>query len=173
MADARELLRRAMNVLGTCDNNDPLEPIADNGMTVWDGMRSESQRLWTHYRGFLAASRPPVQSPSGQVVGGEGLVALVESRIGRDFDGECHLTEAEARSILAALRSQPAPDDWRPFETAPKDGTPFLAYDSEGVVAVVKWDLGFWLLAGTAFPMIHLIHWRPLPDPPQPVEQGE
>lgn len=32
------------------------------------------------------------------------LIELVEHRIGQDFDGECHLTEAEARQIAAALR---------------------------------------------------------------------
>lgn len=49
-ADSNELLRQAMNALGTVDKNDPMEPIADNGMTVWDGMRAESKRLWALYR---------------------------------------------------------------------------------------------------------------------------
>ncbi len=49
-ADSNELLRQAMNALGTVDKNDPMEPIADNGMTVWDGMRAEGGRLWALYR---------------------------------------------------------------------------------------------------------------------------
>ena len=32
------------------------------------------------------------------------LVGLVEGRIGQDFDGECHLTETEARRIAACIR---------------------------------------------------------------------
>jgi hypothetical protein len=37
------------------------------------------------------------------------LKALIESRIGQDFDGECHLTEAEARRILSALPTGASP----------------------------------------------------------------
>ena len=54
VGEALELLRQAMNALGCADKNDPLEPIADNGMTVWDGMKAESERLWQHYRKLLA-----------------------------------------------------------------------------------------------------------------------
>lgn len=32
------------------------------------------------------------------------LVGLVEGRIGRDFDGECHLTADEGRQIAACIR---------------------------------------------------------------------
>ena len=33
------------------------------------------------------------------------LVATIRSRIGQDFDGECHLTEAEALQITDALQA--------------------------------------------------------------------
>lgn len=33
-----------------------------------------------------------------------GLAELIEGRIGADFDGECRLTEDEARQIILALR---------------------------------------------------------------------
>lgn len=33
------------------------------------------------------------------------LVELIERRIGQVYDGECHLTEAEARNIIAAMIS--------------------------------------------------------------------
>lgn len=36
----------------------------------------------------------------------ERLSVLIEQRIGQDFDGECHLTEAEARQVISTLRSQ-------------------------------------------------------------------
>lgn len=58
LAEARELLRQSMNALGTVDKNDPLECIADNGMTVWDGMQAESWRLWPKYRAFLSRHQP-------------------------------------------------------------------------------------------------------------------
>jgi hypothetical protein len=41
--------------------------------------------------------------------GDEELVGLLLSRIGQEFDGECHLTEAEARQIatlIAQLRNR-------------------------------------------------------------------
>lgn len=58
VADAEELLRQAMNVLGTVDANYALDPIADDGTTVWDGMQAESKRLWKLYRKHLAARSP-------------------------------------------------------------------------------------------------------------------
>lgn len=32
-----------------------------------------------------------------------GLVDLIQSRIGQDFEGECHLTDDEARQVISAL----------------------------------------------------------------------
>ncbi|MEN5147219.1 hypothetical protein [Brevundimonas diminuta] len=52
------------------------------------------------------------------------LVGLVEGRIGQDFDGECHLTEEEAHQIAACIREMV---EWRPIETAPRDGRYILA----------------------------------------------
>jgi Lar family restriction alleviation protein len=55
LIEAVELLRQTMNALACTDKNDPLEPIADNGMTVWDGMRAESERLWPKVTALLAS----------------------------------------------------------------------------------------------------------------------
>jgi len=46
------------------------------------------------------------------------LIERLEARIGQDFDGECHLTEAEAREIISALRDL---TEWREIATAPRD----------------------------------------------------
>lgn len=40
----------------------------------------------------------PSQTPEAA-----GLVELIQSRIGQDFEGECHLTDDEARSVVAHL----------------------------------------------------------------------
>lgn len=75
---------------------------------------------------------------------------------------------------------------WQPIETAPKDGTTFLAYDtpegglSMGVV-LCKWDSeeGYdhtewpphWVAMdpanGDDLECCNLTHWMPLPEPPQ------
>jgi hypothetical protein len=36
---------------------------------------------------------------------GSEFETLIEERIGRDFDGECHLTEAEARNVIALIQA--------------------------------------------------------------------
>jgi len=63
--EARELLRQAMNALACSDKNDPLETIADNGMTVWDGMRAESKRLWPKVTALLATKDLIPESNAG------------------------------------------------------------------------------------------------------------
>lgn len=63
---------------------------------------------------------------------------------------------------------------WQPIETAPRDGTPILAYPvwSSSPVAEVVWrpmkrTTGRWESRGLA---VHgtLTHWMPLPPPPEP-----
>jgi len=64
------------------------------------------------------------------------LVGLVEGRIGQDFDGECHLTADEARQLAACIREMV---EWRPIETAPRDGTHILIAPH---MDVALWDHG-------------------------------
>ena len=59
--------------------------------------------------------------------------------------------------------------DWQPIETAPKDGTPILAYcqfteDSCDIdnYWISEWDD----YHGVFTPYSGATHWQPLPDPP-------
>lgn len=61
--------------------------------------------------------------------------------------------------------------DWQPMETAPKDGTRFLAYRAEWVesMGICFWssDWQEWMcIGGSPFP--DPTHWCLLPDEPQP-----
>lgn len=69
--------------------------------------------------------------------------------------------------------------DWQPIETAPKDGTAFLATDGDDH-SIVKWDKRRgWVAMGDGFLAIASqgdtwtsyieplpTHWMPLPKPP-------
>lgn len=78
---------------------------------------------------------------------------------------------------------------WRDIESAPRDGTQFLAALSNGWVVIMsevpKWDRYAWYqtsstvidvpVARTHRPetlteSILATHWQPLPDPPEPTE---
>lgn len=95
------------------------------------------------------------------------LVGLVEGRIGQDFDGECHLTEEEARQIAACIREMV---EWRDIETAPHETLVVLGWFEEGVW---KQDLGL-ASAGQRWPTGSsnmwwhgsATHWIPLPPAP-------
>lgn len=70
-----------------------------------------------------------------------------------------------------------AADEWRPIETAPKDGTDVLVSrrddDGEGEFAVAQWWVHAWaFMSGRPGDMPALLgfiptHWRPLPSPPK------
>lgn len=149
-------------------------------------------RIWQHAQEAALRSTAPavpsapvdaglVERLRADLEGNRGPLADAARRIATRLSDTSH-GQASAYSrakddILAALtaseaalraRAEGVGDEWLPIETAPKDGKRFLAYDSKGDVSVVERDLGYWLLAGTAFPMIDLVRWRPLPDlPPQ------
>ena len=61
-------------------------------------------------------------------------------------------------------------DQWQPIETAPKDGTLFLAYEKGEEMAVMEWSRrcnSFRVCADTEwFSCLHPTHWMPLPVPP-------
>lgn len=64
--------------------------------------------------------------------------------------------------------------NWHPIETAPKDGTRFIAVDSDSEIDVVVWDAesGHWRdpfdIGGCS--LGDITHWMPLPAPPDGVQ---
>ena len=60
---------------------------------------------------------------------------------------------------------------WKPIETVPMDGTPFLGALVGGEMAVISCgagDLGFVVhYSGDDISPLTLTHWMPLPSPPK------
>lgn len=57
--------------------------------------------------------------------------------------------------------------EWKPIETAPKDGTRILAY-TNGAYAVALWSGNYWATVPIVSKMeIVASHWMPLPFPPE------
>jgi hypothetical protein len=88
-----------------------------------------------------------------------------------DYDTANRMERDAAKALItvseALLRSEG--DAWEPIETAPRDGTEILGYDSRAELAPVRSMYlasdGFWTICRngrTAMPT----HWRPLPTPP-------
>lgn len=82
---------------------------------------------------------------------------------------------------IANLRSQFANSEWKPIETAPKDGTKVLVYDESYGLPQKAWfgkdhfkeEYEGWLFGdgddyscGLYFTPIEPTHWMPLPKPP-------
>lgn len=71
--------------------------------------------------------------------------------------------------------------EWRPIETAPKDGTRIqLGFENmRGFNVIAHWTDGGWSAAGTGQHAIYLhgrpppTHWMPLTDPPFTTRAGE
>lgn len=64
-------------------------------------------------------------------------------------------------------------DDWLSIETAPKDGTEFLAFGPHGRV-ITHWMREDYFRDGQParwFPANNPTHWMPLPVPPNPLER--
>ena len=63
--------------------------------------------------------------------------------------------------------------DWMPIETAPRDGTAFLAFVPNYGCVVMQRDRNLWAVAlidaeGDPVNYFDPTHWMPLPNPPQP-----
>ena len=61
--------------------------------------------------------------------------------------------------------------EWRPIETAPRDGTRVLgawqfALSADWCLGVVKWDEGAWLVTWN-FDQVEPTYWAPLPQSPE------
>ncbi len=83
-----------------------------------------------------------------------------------------HDSAALASDILAALRRVEAEtrEEWRPIDTAPKDGTPVLLYfpsryQGKGGISWGCWINNEWL-DSVAIRDNSATHWMPLPPPP-------
>lgn len=80
----------------------------------------------------------------------------------------------ELRSILRRHFAGLEAEQWRPIETAPKDGTPILLwnptwYQDKGGMCVGLWSTvspAGWYAVEHAM-HIDPTHWRPLPPPPK------
>ena len=85
-------------------------------------------------------------------------------------DPACDLT----LTTVECIKKLKAENEWRPIETAPKDGTVFLGYKRgqfRECYKVPRDDCDMWCFGGTSgaddlFPNIKPTHWMPLPKPP-------
>ena len=59
--------------------------------------------------------------------------------------------------------------EWRPIETAPKDGTEFLSIyglDDDGTYWIIYWNGAFFECVSSGHEISHATHWMPLPAAP-------
>lgn len=78
---------------------------------------------------------------------------------------------AAAMNALPHLLSVAERETWQPIETAPKDGTVFLACwvtDGGPYFGAVQWQYDGWV--ENSEPVGLPTHWMPLPAPPTPTE---
>ncbi len=87
---------------------------------------------------------------------------------------ERHFPEDTEYARVAPIASAPA--GWMDIESAPRDGTEFVAANAnQGFVkCLLNWDTihGYWESKGK--PMLHMqyTHWHALPEKPAPPEAG-
>lgn len=81
-----------------------------------------------------------------------------------------HSALGEAEKYAKDLERQLAERQWKPIETAPKDGSSILVFN--GKTGAVHWDGAGWVAGiscsnGSAFYLGNPpTHWMPLPPPP-------
>jgi hypothetical protein len=147
--------------------------------------------------GHLLKSASPVPSPAPvelwrgnkkvTIYPGERVIRVWGANLETEMADEPH-TLASAQAALDWLYESevgvpsPAVEGWRPIESAPKDGSEFLAY-RRGAIAtasrVPRDDCEMWVFGGCSaavecWPDIRPTHWMPLPPPPlQPQAPGE
>lgn len=90
-----------------------------------------------------------------------------------------HLNDEIAEDATVKYRVVPlfweSDDAWQPIETAPRDGTRFLAFSPFGSqrMDIVSWndEADSWAdFSGAWWPGGDLTHWQPLPAPPKEKE---
>lgn len=100
------------------------------------------------------------------------LQAAAETAVAKDQ--ECRRLTAEIKRLRAATQ-------WRPIESAPKDGRQFLVWDIHYGVRIgrahIRADHDDWLSymdahKGSSKGGIRATHWLPLPPPPAMNQEG-
>ncbi|TPM89829.1 Lar family restriction alleviation protein [Mesorhizobium sp. B2-1-3A] len=93
---------------------------------------------------------------------GDALAALVKSRIGQVFDGECHLTEDEANAVIASLKAVPEVEvvklpqcNCPTFEHCDGSCAPYLGGASEPQTQI---ELVAWMVSSANYPVEYFSH---------------
>ena len=127
-----------------------------------------------------------------------GPLSCLQEIAGASWSGDDAVARIQAfaaRELEAALAHPPAQgsDDWRPIETAPKDGRNILAwgylhddggpYEIDGrsfmgevpheMIVYFSAEYGIWIERSAGGSYAGLTHWRPLPEPPALHPGGE
>lgn len=115
--------------------------------------------------GYIAHDKDFPPSVTGKWAGR----SLIDAEEAADFDPACITAVYAAPSPIPVVEAV----GWQPIETAPKDGSEFLAtYGRQGwVMLIVKWNAlhKFWQTKGepVAGFSSNATHWMPLPEAPK------
>ena len=121
----------------------------------------------------LAIPTPREEPVAGDAVSREAAITAVDEALEQPWFSKPYL-QGKLTGVLHAL---PAASQWRAMDSAPKDGTSFLAYRKmyaqyPEIIAVTHRYFGGpcinWPLQDCAPPT----HWTPLPSAPISVEEG-
>lgn len=136
-----------------------------------DDYRRWAGEIREHVRMAREALSRPAPLPEGEA---EEAIAKLEEEIElvKGLHVYVELTEDEARTILAALRSRlraPEPG-WQPIETAPWDGPPVLLWRESSkeiyVAARIRGANGPGWCTPDGYEIFKATHWMPLPAAP-------
>lgn len=97
------------------------------------------------------------------------MTDLVQKLVGalENFTEGCS-TSIDAYAVARAALSEAKAGGWQPIETAPRDGTRFIAwrkYSTRPLIARYWKDFG-WFEDEDGLHLYNLTHWQPLPAPP-------
>jgi len=82
-------------------------------------------------------------------------------------------TAANIQNLARCYKELRKQTEWRPIETAPRDGTWIIAASDELGVCIVQHIEGDWYGdSSSGEPIDDLTHWLPLPTPPNPDRHG-
>lgn len=143
---------------------------AEKAKDTIKALRAENERL----RAALESAEAWLERWAVHVGRCEGGLRCTCGLTAIRYDVSAALEEAPQGRISEAA-AQPAPSGWRPIETAPRNGTQFLTWDSHYGIrvgrCVVRPDHDDWLsymdaYKGSSKGGIRATHWMPLPPAP-------